>query len=176
MLLPLAGFGGDVDSALILEFIESGHDVVIAADPQLSEPVRYHRPTSPDYGIKFINCVFSCLPYTLQRNSTLCRELCESIGVDLEGKGTALVDHVDHVVSGGSGHTTVLAGGLTSSDAILGGFKSKVKRACRLLDGKAIFPSRVKTLIVRADVRMISCRLLSSIGVLLDLCHLTTPW
>lgn len=64
-----------------------------------------------------------------------CRRLSEKIGVDLEGKGTALVDHVDHVDLGSGGHTTVLADGFTSSEAILGGFKSKVRclfhlRAC----------------------------------------------
>ena len=53
------------------------------------------------------------------------RKLCESIGVDMEGKGTAVVDHVDHVL-GASGHTTVLADGFTSSAAILGGMKSRV--------------------------------------------------
>lgn len=33
--------GGDVDDDAVLEFIESGHDVVIAASSQLSEPMRY---------------------------------------------------------------------------------------------------------------------------------------
>ena len=53
------------------------------------------------------------------------RKLCEKIGVDLEGKGTAVVDHVDHVLEG-SGHTTVLADGYTNSSAILGGLNDKV--------------------------------------------------
>ncbi|CAK0784273.1 hypothetical protein CVIRNUC_007477 [Coccomyxa viridis] len=53
------------------------------------------------------------------------RRLCEDIGVDLEARGTAVIDHVDHVVSEGYGHTSVLADGFTSSDAILGGFMSK---------------------------------------------------
>ena len=59
------------------------------------------------------------------------RRLCEDIGVDLEARGTAVIDHVDHVVSEGYGHTTVLADGFTSSDAILGGFKSKVSCTSR---------------------------------------------
>jgi hypothetical protein len=47
--------------------------------------------------------------------------------VDLEGKGTAILDHVEYAKCGSGGHTTVLADGFTSSEAILGGFKSKVQ-------------------------------------------------
>ena len=39
-----------------------------------------------------------------------------------------MLDHVDHVVSEGYGHTTVLADGFTSSNAILGGLKGKVSK------------------------------------------------
>ena len=64
------------------------------------------------------------------RLSSAQRKLCESIGVDMEGKGTAVVDHVDHVL-GTHGHTTVLADGFSNSDAILGGIGSRVShRPC----------------------------------------------
>jgi len=53
------------------------------------------------------------------------RRLCEKIGVDLEGKGTAVIDHVDHVTEA-SGHSTVLADNYTNSSAILGGLNDKV--------------------------------------------------
>lgn len=73
---------------------------------------------------------FICLSSTPVMLTLKCfnmrRRLCEDIGVDLEARGTAVIDHVDHVVSEGYGHTSVLADGFTSSDAILGGFMSKV--------------------------------------------------
>lgn len=72
----------------------------------------------------------SCHCHALQNpilsvNTRCRRALCEKIGVDMEGKGTAVVDHVDHVL-GGTGHTSILADGFSSSNAILGGFTSRV--------------------------------------------------
>ena len=44
--LPSAAFGGDLSSELVLEFLEAGHDALIAADSQLSEPIRLGRSLS----------------------------------------------------------------------------------------------------------------------------------
>ena len=110
--------GDNIDEDVILEFIEAGHDVVVAASSQLSEPMRYRfRPLGMShYALRIhTDIVTSCHH----------RALCEKIGVDMEGKGTAVVDHVDHVL-GGTGHTSVLADGFSGSKAILGGFKSRV--------------------------------------------------
>lgn len=39
-LLGFVGFGGSVDSAAILDFVDSGHDLILAADSNASELIR----------------------------------------------------------------------------------------------------------------------------------------
>ena len=52
-----AAFGGDLSSELVLEFLEAGHDALIAADSQISEPIRW----SPS----LIMCDSNIPPFTI---------------------------------------------------------------------------------------------------------------
>ena len=71
-----ADFGGAIDSESLLEFIDDGHDVLLAVDAQVSEELR---------------------------------GLVADLGVDLEPKGTAAIDHLDFVQSSSSVDHTVIA-------------------------------------------------------------------
>ena len=50
-----------------------------------------------------------------------CRTLVAEVGVDLEARGTALIDHTDYVKTSGGGHTVSASVRLVNSTAILGG-------------------------------------------------------
>lgn len=56
----------------------------------------------------------------------LCRSLVAELGVDLEGRGTALVDHSDFVKTMRAGHAVIACERLINSTAILGGYSADV--------------------------------------------------
>ena len=57
---------------------------------------------------------------------TVCRSLVAELGVELEGPGTALVDHSDFVRMGRRGHAVTACTRLINSTAILGGYSADV--------------------------------------------------
>ena len=71
-----ADYGCAVDSESILEFIDSGRDVLLAVDSQVSEELR---------------------------------GLISDLGVDVEPKGTAAIDHIDSVQSSSAVDHTLIA-------------------------------------------------------------------
>jgi oligosaccharyltransferase complex subunit beta len=60
----------------------------------------------------------------------LARDLVTEIGVDLELKGTAVIDHVNYVKSSNADHTLLASDNFIDSDAILGNFTQQVTRTC----------------------------------------------
>lgn len=58
-LLGELGFGGSVDQAAILDFVDSGHDLIIAAEANASDLIR---EIATECGVDFDEvCVASCL-------------------------------------------------------------------------------------------------------------------
>lgn len=51
-----SGFGGSVDAADILDFVDSGHDLIIAADASVSDLIR---EIATDCGVDFDEVAYS---------------------------------------------------------------------------------------------------------------------
>jgi oligosaccharyltransferase complex subunit beta len=88
--LAVAGFaGGSIDLDSILEFVDSGRNLVLAASSQASD---------------------------------LVRSLAAEVGVDLDDRGTAVYDHIQHAQgpSGAADHTLIIANDVVRSKAIFG--------------------------------------------------------
>jgi Oligosaccharyltransferase 48 kDa subunit beta len=88
-----AEFGGAIDNTAILEFVDAGHDVLIAVDAAVSNDIR---------------------------------ELVADLGVDVDAKGSTVVDHV-HQTS--VDHTTIYTSEWVDSSAILGSKPEASQRA-----------------------------------------------
>ena len=81
-------FGGALDGEAILDFIDSGRDVILAVDSRASDEIR---------------------------------NLASDVGVDLEPRGSAVVDDHNHVtMAHGVDHTLVVSDAVLDSAAVFG--------------------------------------------------------
>ena len=68
------GFGGSIDLAAVLDFVDSGHDLIIAADTNASDLIRQ---ISVECGVDFDEVGLSIEAFSLVTISIICFQYSE---------------------------------------------------------------------------------------------------
>lgn len=75
LLLWFVGFGGSIDAAAILDFVDSGHDLIVAADNNASDLIR---EIATECGVDFDEVIVVEWVFVQRHFSVLC--LCYGCG------------------------------------------------------------------------------------------------